>query len=149
MQFAIDGVLAETVTPPTAEDWTFYAIFDSQGLADGMHTINATVLEAAADYPLMLDAFMFQPSKKYWGLALAPSTLEVTGEGAAAGNEARRAHVGAIVGGVLGGLALVALGVALFWWWTRRRQHVYTSLGGEGGFKGESNLCGHVIGTPD
>ncbi|EIW52342.1 uncharacterized protein TRAVEDRAFT_75338 [Trametes versicolor FP-101664 SS1] len=134
VQFAIDGALADTVTPPAAEDWTFYAIFDSQGLADGMHTINATVLEVAADYPLMLDAFMFQPSKKYWGLALAPPTLEVTGEDGTAGKGNRRANVGAIVGAVLGGLVLVALGIALFWWWRRSRQHAYTSLGGEGSY---------------
>lgn len=148
VQFAIDGAPVDTITPPAAEDWTFYAIFDSQGLADGMHTINATVLDASEEYPLMLDAFMFQPSKKYWGLALAPSTLEVDGKNADAGAGAsRKVDVGAIVGGVLGGLALVAVGIALFWWWRRKRQHVYTSLGGEGNYNGESHLCGYD--TPD
>lgn len=141
VQFA---VVADTVTPDAADDLTFYAIFDRQGLTDGMHTINATVLDAADDYPFMLDAFMFQPSKKYSGLALAPSTLEVDGQdtGKTAGASGK-VNAGVIVGGVLGVLALVALGLAFFWWWRRKRQHAYTSLGGEGSCSGKSHPCGH------
>ncbi len=148
MQFAIDGALADPDldTPGAAVylDWTFYALFDSQGLAEGRHTINATVLQAAAEYPFMLDAFMFQPSKKYWGLAPAPETLEVDGEDAGMGvGKGGKVDVGVVVGAVLGVLVLLVLGIALFWWWRRRRQHAYTSLGGEGHYGGEFHLCGY------
>ncbi|OJT02163.1 hypothetical protein TRAPUB_7278 [Trametes pubescens] len=147
VQFAIDGALADPDpdTPGAAvyADWTFYALFDSQGLAEGRHTINATLLHAADEYPLMLDTFMFQPSKKYWGLALAPETLQVDEDAGTDVGKGGKVDVGAVVGGVLGGLVLLALGVVLFWWCRRRRQHAYTSLGGEGHFSGESHLCGY------
>ncbi|KAI0629935.1 hypothetical protein C8Q77DRAFT_1064483, partial [Trametes polyzona] len=139
VQFAIDGAVVETVSAPTFTDWTFYAMFDSQGLADGNHTVNVTVLEATRDYPFILDNFMFQPSKQYWHLAFAPSTLDVTegedgsGEGAGSGHKTAsrgRPNMGAIVGGVLGGLALLAVAITAFLWWRRRRQHAYTSLDG-------------------
>ncbi|KAI0823280.1 hypothetical protein BC628DRAFT_1385631 [Trametes gibbosa] len=131
VQFAIDDVVVQTVVPDPMTNWTFYPMFDSQGLEDGTHTVNVTVLETSDDYPLLFDYFMFQPSQKYWSLAFAPSTLEVTSDDNGATSH-KKPNVGAIVGGVLGGIALIALGVALFWWWRRKGQHSYMSLESNG-----------------
>ncbi|KAI0350166.1 hypothetical protein OH77DRAFT_1499188 [Trametes cingulata] len=129
VQFAIDSVVADVVTAPAFANYTFYRVFERQGLSEGTHTINVTVLDATDDYPFLLDYFMFQPSKKYGDLAFAPSTLEVQ-RGSTAGSSTGP-PVGAIVGGVLGGLGLIGLVIGLFFWWRRRRQHAYTSLEGE------------------
>ncbi|KAI0369438.1 hypothetical protein BV20DRAFT_365389 [Pilatotrama ljubarskyi] len=129
IQFAIDSVVAETVVAPVYTNYTFYRVFESQGLGEGTHTINMTVLDAPYDYPFYLDYFMFQPSKKYGNLAFAPSTLQVQ-SGGPMGSSSDKPQVGAIVGGVLGGLTFVGLAIGLFFWWRRRRQHAYASLDG-------------------
>ncbi|KAI0671239.1 hypothetical protein C8Q78DRAFT_1190931 [Trametes maxima] len=142
VQFTIDGHAQEFVPGETFTEWTFYPIIDSQGLTDGNHTINITVTATTDAYPFYLDYFMFQPSKKYWNLAISPTNLDAapadegdnpgattTTAASAASSRGKKAPVGAIAGGVVGGLALLALAVGAFLWWRRRRQHAYTSLG--------------------
>ncbi|KAH9849486.1 hypothetical protein C2E23DRAFT_737332 [Lenzites betulinus] len=136
VQLSIDASVVQTVVPEPIANWTFYPIFDVQGLADGIHTINVTVLETSDDYPFLLDYFMFQPSQKYWDLAFAPSmtsTMAMTsnGDGDGGGDGVaplKKPGAGAIIGGVLAGSAALALVVTLFFWWRRRRQHSYSSL---------------------
>ncbi|KAI9068737.1 hypothetical protein FKP32DRAFT_1641855 [Trametes sanguinea] len=126
MQFMIDGVLSDTITAQPMANWTFYDIYDSQGLEDGTHTINITVEMPSSSCRFYLDGFMFQPSKKYWDLALAPQDLESTSTDSTA--KSKHVPVGAIVGGVLASIVALVLVIGLFFWWRRRRQHAYTSL---------------------
>ncbi|KAI0642864.1 hypothetical protein C8Q79DRAFT_1012874 [Trametes meyenii] len=143
VQFTIDGHAQDPVPGGTFTEWTFYPIIDSQGLTDGNHTINITVTATTDAYPFYLDYFMFQPSKKYWNLAISPTTLDAapadegdntgtttTTVASASSSGGKKAPVGAIAGGVVGGLALLALAVGAFLWWRRRRQHIYTSIDG-------------------
>ncbi|KAI0326214.1 hypothetical protein GY45DRAFT_1348464 [Cubamyces sp. BRFM 1775] len=133
LQFVIDDEVVDTFVPDPFVNWTFYSIFDRQGLKDGTHTINITVLETSDDYPFFLDGFMFQPSQKYWNLAFAPENLEVDSGNStktATAGSSSKPPVGAIVGGTLGGLLLVGLACAAFFWWWRKKQHVYMSLDG-------------------
>lgn len=136
LQFVIDDEVVDTLVPDPFANWTFYSLFDRQGLKDGTHTINITVLKTSEEYPFFLDGFMFQPSKKYWNLAFAPENLEVESGNktdSATSASSSKPPVGAIVGGTLGGLLLVGLVCAAFFWWWRKKQHVYMSLDGHDG----------------
>ena len=133
LRFAIDNEVVDTLVPDPFVNWTFYSIFDRQGLKDGTHTINITVLMTSEEYPFFLDGFMFQPSKKYWSLAFAPENLEVDSGNSSTSASSSKPPVGAIVGGTLGGLLLVGLACAAFFWWWRKKQHVYMSLDGHDG----------------
>ncbi|KAH9891926.1 hypothetical protein C8Q73DRAFT_792246 [Cubamyces lactineus] len=133
LQFVIDDEVVDTLVPDPFANWTFYSLFDRQGLKDGTHTINITVLKTSEEYPFFLDGFMFQPSKKYWNLAFAPENLEVESGNktdSATSASSSKPPVGAIVGGTLGGLLLVGLVCVAFFWWWRKKQHVYMSLDG-------------------
>ncbi|CDO72287.1 hypothetical protein BN946_scf184970.g139 [Trametes cinnabarina] len=123
MQFSIDGVPSEPYTSEPTANWTLYDVYDKQGLDDDTHTINITVAMPPGACSFYLNEFWFQPSTKYSSLAPLPDKPE-TGE--------RTTPVGAIVGGVLGAVAILALVLALGWflWWRRRRHHVYRSLDG-------------------
>lgn len=123
--------------------WTSIQLCDQEQLdADSNHTIKVVVTHATAQYPFMLDQFMFRLSRQQYedlNVALsagASSTSPATSTSATETSPPKSVDASgskknptvAILGGVLGavvGLALTALGIYLV---IRRRKQAYARL---------------------
>lgn len=88
------------------------------GLASASHTLTVNVTDVVNAYPLAIDFIAYN--------ATYDSITDMTGTAAGSGKK-HTSHIGAIVGGVLGGLVFVALvGLFLYVQNNRRRRRVQT-----------------------
>ena len=147
-EYAIDGQSPATLTLANTSrpliGVTFYA---SPALANGTHVLTVNVTTATSNAPYLLD-YLAVSNATHHGAASVSSSTSASSSGssgvsssatsssagasgspsAAADREADakgagKTPTGAVVGGVVGGLALVAaLAAAAWWFWRRRRR---------------------------
>ncbi|KAF7344722.1 hypothetical protein MVEN_01632900 [Mycena venus] len=114
---AIDGGPATIWIPPADAKQTNNLIYSSGGLTPGNHTL---VITAMNDQPVWADYFLVTPNPPGTVISSSPSSA------GSPSNTAPPSHkstpVGAIVGPIVGVLALVALVAAIFLCRRRRRQ---------------------------
>ena len=146
----VDGTEEANQPAPESDDdvWLDWRIIYNSNISKGNHTIHCDVLSASDDAPFFLKDFVIHPSELPQLIVGSVSgslvssepdsvTTHTSGSSAtatptqvAAASKAK-APVGAIVGGVLGGLALIALVVlALELFLRRKRQSRYAQVGG-------------------
>ena len=110
-------------TNPIEEEPNF-KIVDTGYLAAGNHTVALTLTDCV-NQTLVLDYKLYTPS--FNTLASMPnltaSNPSSTGQTSpTASSSGSKSHVGAIAGGVVGGVAFIAILIALVFFWLRRRR---------------------------
>ncbi|KIY65002.1 hypothetical protein CYLTODRAFT_424727 [Cylindrobasidium torrendii FP15055 ss-10] len=121
IEYAVDGGAAHThrigsdsthTTIPMAQ------LLQVNGLSSTSHTLTMNVTDVVNAYPLAIDFIAYN--------ATYDSISDMTGSASSSGRK-HSSHIGAIVGGVLGGLVFVALaGLFLYVQNNRRRRRVQT-----------------------
>ncbi|KAF9255275.1 hypothetical protein L218DRAFT_1008754 [Marasmius fiardii PR-910] len=109
------------LAPPllAARRLTNQMLFDTSSLEPGEHSVVVTLTGQAENMPLALDWFQVTSLTAAEQLSLAnqsPST------------HSHHYPVGAIVGGVIGGLIVMVLGIIFLWIWIRRSQRRHRLL---------------------
>ncbi|KAI0655218.1 hypothetical protein C8Q70DRAFT_893223, partial [Cubamyces menziesii] len=157
--YSIDGaknsVFLFQADPVNATGVTF---FNSGPLTLGAHTLDIKIITITDDIPYLLDAvYLEEPVQQATSTAQWVSTVFVTPPAAtnladtsnvSGGASSSSVPVGAIVGGTIGGVALlVSAALAVYFLYFRRRQHgvyAYQSFGGAPIFDSEKDhLTGH------
>ena len=128
-QFSIDGnVLQQTTAPNNGSTNFSFIYFQQDGLdTSSPHTLEIDVLNATENYPFVMDYILYLPVQ---GATPTASQSIITtflpapsGAGDSQGSSSKAVPVGPIVGGVIGGLALiVATAIAIWFLCFRRRQ---------------------------
>jgi hypothetical protein len=132
--YSIDGQTPGVFIPSQAENNTFTTFFVSPQLSDAQHTL--TVSLASDGVPFFLDAILFnatsvaqvtsagqqQPTIITTVIVAASSAPQVSAAAAST-----KTHVGPIVGGVVGGIAiLVSALLAWYFFCVRRKSRTYS-----------------------
>ncbi|RDX48743.1 hypothetical protein OH76DRAFT_626195 [Lentinus brumalis] len=123
----IDGDPLEVRRPPNTTSnphtpW-HWLICNADTLSWANHTVELTVTDASQTRPFCLDRFDVTTSHTsqlvHSGAATQPTQTDNATQ--------KPSHVGAIVGGTLGGILLLLLICgAAFFWWSRKKEHRYT-----------------------
>ncbi|TBU39695.1 hypothetical protein BD309DRAFT_1011845 [Dichomitus squalens] len=129
VQFALDGVTVQSTTAPNngSIDFSFpYLVLDS--IKGGQHTLEMAVTDATQEYPFALDLILYAASNGATPTASQSvvntflPAVTVTGQPTSGASGSKSAPVGPIVGGVIGGIAvLVGVGVAIWLFCFRKR----------------------------
>lgn len=131
-EFTIDGSSLVTYTAPRGvtqqeEAVTFY---ESQPLSSGEHVLFVNVTFAAQDAPFVFDGVDFYPNSvattpnaSYAISSLSPVTTSDVTNTSNLSQSSKSTPVGAIVGGVIGGLAVLVMAMsAIFYFCYRHRR---------------------------
>ncbi|KAF9023479.1 hypothetical protein BDZ89DRAFT_1069848 [Hymenopellis radicata] len=148
----VDGKILDRIsiwTAATGDDRPNYPVFTSRGLSsDGAHVLTVNITEVNGDQMFSLDYLSFAnvtqspdgPSSAATFAAVtgatatrtrAPTPLQTTSSSASAASDVqgvKTTNVGAIAGGVIGGLLAVAGMIFILWWLRRRRQREANKL---------------------
>ena len=137
--YAIDGTVLANYTAPIIDPGFFQlnvTFFTSPTLTAGTHTLVITNLNGTAPNVFWLDYLAYSPSTitvtsgaqttstpATTGVATTTAAVP-SGSGTTDSNPSTtsKSNAGAIAGGVVGGLAGLALLAALAWWWFLRRR---------------------------
>ncbi|KAG6907027.1 hypothetical protein DXG01_010862 [Tephrocybe rancida] len=127
--YTLDGSSPVTVTRSNRGDTPLYQqlFYQSPRLKDGNHTLIVTAVSGASTF--YLDYFRINSTSSQETNAFPSSSLSIFPASASgapttlpqATSASSGGHAGAIAGGVIGALVFIALAVAAFLWYRRRR----------------------------
>lgn len=136
MTFTIDNELASTLEAPsnltsTQYDQTFLL---QQGLSRDEHTLVINATRTDGNTPILIDYFGYIPldaptsTTSLANMQSGIPSASVTASSIAASDSSKSVPVGPIVGGVVGGLALLVFtALALYWLRLRNRRRTVAS----------------------
>ncbi|KAI0677340.1 hypothetical protein C8Q78DRAFT_84773 [Trametes maxima] len=111
--FKIDGSLQQTSTAPNNGSLSYsYPFFESGELSSGQHTLDIAVTHGTNEYPFILDYIVYLPESGATPTASQQATATAPPGPTVFTSPKAAVPVGAIVGGVVGGIA-VLLGAAI------------------------------------
>ncbi|KAI0774470.1 hypothetical protein C8Q74DRAFT_1368942 [Fomes fomentarius] len=129
-QFSLDGKVAQTVTAPNDGPTKQFDYFVFEGLSSGsQHTLEIVVLNATDQYPFVLDYLIYLPPKgatptgsQSMASTSLPSITSTPSPANANAQTSSGVPVGPIVGGVVGGLAVIVAACIAVWFLCFRRR---------------------------
>ncbi|KAI0650536.1 hypothetical protein C8Q79DRAFT_998362 [Trametes meyenii] len=109
--FKIDGSLQETATAPNNGSLSYsYPFFESSELSSGQHTLDIAVTHGTNQYPFILDYIIYLPESGATPTASQQATSTLPPGPTVFTSSKSTVPVGAIVGGVIGGIAVLVGG---------------------------------------
>ena len=148
--YVLDSQLVNTYTAPnlTGDEADGLMFFNSGQLPVNTHSLTVTVQSASLDYPFLFDYLIFTPAPTLSSDALpltttssstSSSSTSLVGSGLSftssssstsasqqptgvAGASHSSSKLGPILGGVFGGIGLVAIAAVLLWWCLRQQK---------------------------
>ncbi len=127
-RFSIDGQVVQTTTAPNnGSDNYSFDYLDVDGLDSTSHVLEIDVLNATGDYPFYMDYILYLPVQGVSPTAsqviittFLPAPTSSSSQEASTGKSS--VPVGPIVGGVVGGLAVIVAACIAIWFLCFRRR---------------------------
>ncbi|RDX53888.1 hypothetical protein OH76DRAFT_1399045 [Lentinus brumalis] len=127
-RFSIDGQVVQTTTAPNnGSDNYSFDYLDLDGLDSKSHVLEIDVLNATRDYPFYMDCILYLPVQGVSPTAsqvvittFLPAPTSSSSQQASTGKSS--VPVGPIVGGVVGGLAVIVAACIAIWFLCFRRR---------------------------
>lgn len=128
--YSIDNSKTITYRPPanTTVENDNVEFFESSDLSDGQHTLFANVTSCSSDNLYVMTSLAYIPSSKASvSSASLTTSLSLPTSSTTAGGATSQSHsstpIGAIVGGVIGGVALLIISAIAIWFFCFRQRH--------------------------